>query len=117
MDLAALGLFESVLCICILSPLPLPLQTSHPVQLLNSQELPHFSAISLSAVGHYSTRNFFLPKILGSNTEPSLLNPNKFLTMAWQGFSWAKDDNGQGWSALQVGHEFVLSKDGALIHG
>lgn len=106
LDLAALGLFESVLCTCILSPLPLPLQTFHPVQLLNSQELPHFSVISLFAVKHGSTRNFFPLKIFCSNAEPSLLNPNNFLTMARQGLAEPNEihqDNIQGWSTLWVG--------------
>lgn len=61
------GLFESMLCICILSPLPLLLQKFHPcVQLPNSEEFPHFSVISLFAVKHCSNRFFSTANTLWS---------------------------------------------------
>lgn len=76
------GLFESVLCICILSSLPLRLQTFHPcVPLLNSEELPHFFVISLFAIKHCISSFFFLFHCkYFTVTEPPLLNPYYLLT-------------------------------------
>lgn len=63
------SLFESVLCICILSSLPPRLQTFHPcVQLLNSEELPHFFVISLFSIKHCISSFLFFPlQILCTN--------------------------------------------------